>query len=392
MRLLYSNSIFIYFVLVWLASPFNKKAANWIKNRRNWSSILCSLSKDKKTIWIHAASAGEFEQAIPLIRRIRESGLPLQIAASFYSQSGYNLFRDSGYADLFFHFPADFPQNARKLVSELNPAAAVFIRNEIWWNTLKQLKDQYVPAILINAEPVIRKGIYGWYLHRCYPLYSKIFYSNITGNTKIEQVLHTAETGFTDPALENFSADSFVLLLGSCYEKEVQLTAEAYKHLRHEFPELKLVFCPHEWDEQTIQTYQRYFEEKIECYSGGNSNGRLLFIDKMGVLKYLYRYAQAAFIGGGFGRGTHNVTEAAVYGIPVFIGPEHHKFPEILTLTDHGQVCVINEASGLQQAMLALLKNRDQADVQKEKWKQHFANAGNASMIIWKEIESAIKN
>jgi 3-deoxy-D-manno-octulosonic-acid transferase len=48
----------------------------------------------------------------------------------------------------------------------------------------------------------------------------------------------------------------------------------------------------------------------------------------MGMLGKVYRYGQAAYIGGGFGKGIHNTLEAAVYGIPVYFGPKNQKFIE----------------------------------------------------------------
>ena len=39
-----------------------------------------------------------------------------------------------------------------------------------------------------------------------------------------------------------------------------------------------------------------------------------------------------AFVGGGFGAGIHNVLEAAVYGVPVFFGPNNRKFQEVQSL------------------------------------------------------------
>ena len=41
----------------------------------------------------------------------------------------------------------------------------------------------------------------------------------------------------------------------------------------------------------------------------------------MGVLKYLYQYANIAWIGGGFDKSIHNTLEAAAYGLPMISGP-----------------------------------------------------------------------
>jgi 3-deoxy-D-manno-octulosonic-acid transferase len=63
---------------------------------------------------------------------------------------------------------------------------------------------------------------------------------------------------------------------------------------------------------------------------------RALIIDSFGLLSSLYRYADVAYIGGGFGTGIHNINEAAVYGIPVMFGPNHHKFKEAADLIQCG--------------------------------------------------------
>jgi len=51
-------------------------------------------------------------------------------------------------------------------------------------------------------------------------------------------------------------------------------------------------------------------------------------VDCYGILSSIYRYANIAYVGGGFGCGIHNILEAAVYNIPVLFGPNHRKFRE----------------------------------------------------------------
>ena len=43
-----------------------------------------------------------------------------------------------------------------------------------------------------------------------------------------------------------------------------------------------------------------------------------------------------AYVGGGFGVGVHNLLEAAVYGMPVFFGPNNKKFQEAAKLKECG--------------------------------------------------------
>lgn len=54
------------------------------------------------------------------------------------------------------------------------------------------------------------------------------------------------------------------------------------------------------------------------------------------MLSSLYRYGRIAYIGGGFGKGIHNILEAAAFGIPVIFGPNFEKFREARELLRQG--------------------------------------------------------
>ncbi len=50
--------------------------------------------------------------------------------------------------------------------------------------------------------------------------------------------------------------------------------------------------------------------------------------------------AQLAYVGGGFKTGLHNTLEAAVYGIPLAIGPLYESFKEARELANLGGIYV----------------------------------------------------
>ena len=56
----------------------------------------------------------------------------------------------------------------------------------------------------------------------------------------------------------------------------------------------------------------------------------------------LYYYADMAYVGGGFGKGIHNILEAATFGMPIFIGPENRKFQEAQKLKKLGVALEVN--------------------------------------------------
>jgi 3-deoxy-D-manno-octulosonic-acid transferase len=103
-------------------------------------------------------------------------------------------------------------------------------------------------------------------------------------------------------------------------------------------PQAKAIVAPHEFDSSRLEALQKTFTGKTVLWSQVSesksipADTQILIIDCFGLLSSLYRYGDAALIGGGFGAGIHNINEAAVYGIPVIFGPRHQKFKEAADL------------------------------------------------------------
>ena len=69
----------------------------------------------------------------------------------------------------------------------------------------------------------------------------------------------------------------------------------------------------------------------------------VLIIDCIGILSYIYKYAKMAYIGGGFGKGIHNILEAVTFGVPVVFGPNYFKFNEAVELINaKGAISISN--------------------------------------------------
>ena len=68
----------------------------------------------------------------------------------------------------------------------------------------------------------------------------------------------------------------------------------------------------------------------VELYSEFDtpSEKNILLINKIGILKDIYKYCSLAYIGGGFGKGIHNIIEASANLKPVIFGPNHSQFIE----------------------------------------------------------------
>ncbi len=81
----------LYVILIFI-SLFNKKIRSGISGRKRIFEELIlnrlTLDLSKKTIWFHSSSLGEFEQAKPIIEKLKKE-TDVKIIVSFFSPSGY---------------------------------------------------------------------------------------------------------------------------------------------------------------------------------------------------------------------------------------------------------------------------------------------------------------
>ena len=85
---------------------------------------------------------------------------------------------------------------------------------------------------------------------------------------------------------------------------------------------------------------------------------QVIIIDNIGLLSSLYKYGDIAYIGGGFGKGIHNVLEAATFGLPLVFGTNYHQFNEAVQLVDLKAAFVVNNFFDLDKIFKRLLTNK----------------------------------
>ncbi|RZK69270.1 MAG: 3-deoxy-D-manno-octulosonic acid transferase, partial [Pedobacter sp.] len=100
---LYNIGIQLFGLIVRIFSLFNNKALLFIKGRTNiFEKIQNSLDPEKKYIWFHFASLGEFEQGRPVLEKIKQQYPTKSIVITFFSPSGYEVRKNYPLADAVF--------------------------------------------------------------------------------------------------------------------------------------------------------------------------------------------------------------------------------------------------------------------------------------------------
>jgi 3-deoxy-D-manno-octulosonic-acid transferase len=357
MKVIYNAVIYLIILVARLASPFNKKVKQWRAGTADWRSLTTiKTERSGKRIWIHCASLGEFEQGRPLVEAIRKMDQDAAITLSFFSPSGYEIRKNYNKADAVCYLPPDTSRNAREFISKVNPDLVIFVKYEFWYNYTRELQKKGIKLYLISG--IFREGqhffrSYGGFFRGILRFFTWFFvqddssaqllksigFKNVTvaGDTRFDRVLEIAAASRELHVLRDFRGEEKLFLAGSSWEPDEKIMARYIKA----YPErLKWVFAPHEIGEDNIKRLENLFGDlktaRYSRYTGADRNARVLIIDNIGMLSSAYSYAWVAAVGGGFGKGIHNILEPACWGIPVMFGPAHKKFREAGTLLEAG--------------------------------------------------------
>ena len=125
------------------------------------------------------------------------------------------------------------------------------------------------------------------------------------------------------------------------------------------------------------------------CSQDVNTSTDIMILDTFGILKYAYDYADVVYIGGGFGKGIHNVVEAAIYKKPIIIGPNNAKFESALELLKLGLIQVCTDSDSFQNTIIKMLDSDSQ--MTEDKFAFCWKNRSNHSNKIAKHIMDLIK-
>lgn len=348
----------VYTAGIVLAALTNPKAKQWINGRKNiFDEIKRKINTNERYIWIHCASAGEFEQGRPLIEALRERYESYKIILTFFSPSGYELRKNYNGAHLVFYLPADTGDNPKQFIELLKPKLAVFVKYEFWLGYLEQLREQKIPHVLIAAlfqpNQIFFKS-YGGMFRDALKGFDKLFVQDeksckllksigvdncvLSGDTRFDRVIEIAKAVEPVPLMEQFvQGNARVMIAGSTWEPDEKLLHDWFE----KSSDWKLVIVPHEINREHIQDLKKRFGANAILWSELDAatkaiEQRVLIVDTVGLLSRLYRYATACYVGGGFGKGIHNTLEAAVYGKPVAFGPNYKRFREAEALLQTG--------------------------------------------------------
>lgn len=353
---------------LFLARKKPKLRATLAGHRGLWERIEAQLANrhsDAAMVWFHVASAGEFLQALPVMERFMAAGYDCALTVTSVSGIRWVEKRRAAFPRLILvdYLPFDTRANVARLLALIRPVAVVYARYDFWPNlifdTHRAGVPQFVIAAALNPASVrARMGLSRSFYRDLYGCMKGIYtvsaedaegflracptHPNVrrVGDTRVDSVLERARSS-TIPRLPSRVAASTVMVLGSCWPQDEPNVFPPLHQAMARFPNLLLIVAPHETDEHYVNRVLSDFAPHGAMRMSALSlqrpmRSRVIVVDTVGQLAKLYAYADIAYVGGGFGRGVHNVLEPAVMGVPVIFGPKYENSPEAVAMRADG--------------------------------------------------------
>jgi len=342
-------------------------------------------------LWMHAPSVGEGLQARPVLERIRARHPDWQLAYTFFSPSAER-FAAALDVDVADYLPFDTADAAQRLLDALRPSALVFAKLDLWPRLAEAASARGVALGMVSATLSEGSGRSGALaralLHDAYAALDAVGTVDtadgarlaalgvradrvrVTGDTRFDQV--AARAASTDrasallaPLGGRIGADTArpTLVAGSTWPADEAVLLPAWRALRADLPNARLVIAPHEPTAPhcaPIESWARASGLSLARLAEARAEHDVVLVDRVGVLGELYALATVAYVGGGFhAAGLHSVLEPAAFGAPVLFGPRHGNSRDagLLTAARGGEA--VSDVESLTEALRIVLTEPD---------------------------------
>ncbi|MGD9784245.1 MAG: glycosyltransferase N-terminal domain-containing protein [Hyphomicrobiaceae bacterium] len=332
-------------------------------------------------VWMHAASVGETNAVLPLMRALAERRPELSFLLTTGTVTSAELAERRLPARALHQFvPLDSPKFTRRFLDHWQPDLAIFTESEIWPNLVLELSERGTALAVVNAR-MSQRSFRRWRKARRTArallgrfrlvlaqndLIAKWFTQlgardvRPTGNLKIDSPPPPVDAVELQ-RLQTAISGRPVLLAASTHIGEDEIVLEAHRLLARDLPGFLTIIAPRHpergsdiralADRAGLTTSQRSLGDLP------GSGTSIYVADTIGELGTLYALTDIAFIGGSLvPHGGQNPIEAVRHGAAVVTGPHTRNFADqIRALTSHGGATIVTDAATLATEVSRLL-------------------------------------
>ncbi len=328
-------------------------------------------------IWLHAASVGEVNAVIPLIKLMRARYPQLRLLLSVNTPSGQATAIKALPADIPCHFlPIDWQFAVERFIRQIRPRCALIVETEIWPNLYLHTHYLGIPTLIINGRlsaktfeaPEIIRGPLSRTMESIYMVLARSEEDGerfirmglddrnlrIMGNLKF-----ASEAG--PQAVTAFATDQPYVLAASTRPGEEKYIVQCWQKLA--LDEHLLIIVPrHPRRKEEILADLASLGNPPRVRSQGeqpDADSRIYLADTFGELPAFIKGSELVIMGGSLQDfGGQNIIEVARLGKAVIFGPHMDNFKQEAELfIEHEAGMQVKDQGRLCQAIAELLSD-----------------------------------
>ena len=312
---------------------------------------------NKKVIWIHAASVGEFKSCKSLVEAYYKEYCILVTTttktAAEYAIKNFSTQIIHQYA------PFDVTVWVNRFVNFWKPELVLWIESDLWPNTLLKIKKKKIKSLFINAR-ISPTSFKRWKkapsnYNNLLSVFSHIFaqskedlnrLSKLTnrkiefiGNMKLSNI-HKDENFKTNDGNKNFR-----IMISSTHKGEELKLLNFIKNLIYKYSKIQFFIAPrHTYRANQIKKI--FDNEKIpSCIENQGIDSKIIIINSFGNLQKYFRKSEIVILGGSFcENGGHNPIEPAQFNCAVISGKHMFNWQNIYEEMQEEKACYISSS------------------------------------------------
>lgn len=347
----------VLFILIFYRRIFNKEHKTRYKEKIFPSHFNIIRKKNTKLIWFHAASIGEFQSILPIIKELNKNkNLEFLITTVTLSSSDLAEKKIRKFNNIHHRF---FPLDVEFLVSKFlhlwKPNAIFLVDSEIWPNLIFKAKKNNIPLALINAR-ITSKTFKRWIkfkdtAKRIFSLFdlcltsnletknylTKLSAKNIYFNGNIKLINQNNED-----KIENINEKSLIKkrfwLAASTHKGEDVFCLKTHLQIKKKYKNIVTIIAPRHIERvRDVENMCKNFNLSVQVLDNGEiikDNKEIIIINSFGILQNYFKYAKSVFVGKSTIKklrndGGQNPIEAAKLGCKIYHGPYVYNFKDI---------------------------------------------------------------
>ena len=323
--------------------------------------------KNKKVVWIHAASIGETKSVLPLIQEIIKNNQKIFVLLTTTTLTSSQIVNKTGLKQNNFQhrfFPLDVQFLVKKFLDYWKPETIIFVDSEVWPNYLLEISKRNIPLMLLNGR-ITTKSFKRW---KIFPNLSKKIFNLydlcLTASSESEKNLKSlgaknvkfignlkfcvsASDKNDNHELKSFFNNYFIWCAASTHRGEEEIILRTHNLLKNKINNLLTIIIPrHIIRSKEVYDICNKLNLKGQIVSKSDDiieKSEILIINSIGEMtKYFYN-CKSIFMGKSLSKnlikvGGQNPIEPAKCGCKIYHGPYVSNFREIYNFLNKKEI------------------------------------------------------